>query len=253
MNAAMMTLSLLVSILMVESAESRIRDPSSTSSSRSNVATATGLEGTGLRGASSGSNESNGRLYRNEQSGRIQTFTSYLELFNERYSNARLHQGSSGEAEHAHHLASLGMTYQLQQYLDNQGHQLLHSRDNDGWTLLHDAVFHNQVSVVKYLLSLDEVLRPSSSIKAVPDLQVDDLLNGMNFQGQTPLDMALDMAHDHGDFTDDQNQIIQLLVVCGATLPPMFMADDTNDEKIAINYIHQNAKEDYPVSIDRHR
>ncbi|KAL3909182.1 MAG: hypothetical protein SGILL_008187 [Bacillariaceae sp.] len=50
-----------------------------------------------------------------------------------------------------HLLASLGVLNDLRAYV--RAHPaLIYARDADGWTLLHEAVAHNHVGVVEYLI-----------------------------------------------------------------------------------------------------
>ena len=208
----------------------------------------------------------------------VQSFTSFMEKYNERYHRARMFFDTSEEAEHAHMLASSGKLQELQSFLEGsdianrninteQEQQMLvddryhhlHSRDKDGWTLLHEAIFQQHADVVEYLLTLDEVLYASSDSdedegddedhndSTKVNRREDDLLNAMNFQGQTPLDLALEIAGD-----DVDNKIAHLMIVNGSTLPPLLLTEDTNREKKAIKFVQQRTKEDYPVTLDRH-
>eukprot|EP00529_Nitzschia_sp_RCC80_P028873 CAMPEP_0113463964 /NCGR_PEP_ID=MMETSP0014_2-20120614/12944_1 /TAXON_ID=2857 /ORGANISM="Nitzschia sp." /LENGTH=324 /DNA_ID=CAMNT_0000356005 /DNA_START=97 /DNA_END=1071 /DNA_ORIENTATION=- /assembly_acc=CAM_ASM_000159 len=206
--------------------------------------------------------------YGSEDNGRIQSFTSFMEKYNDRHHRARMYFDTSEEAEHAHALASSGKVDELRLYLEGADsrsnteeeevedrYHLLHSRDNDGWTLLHEAIFQQHAYVVEYLLTLDEVLYASSDSDDEDDddddstriKRDDDLLNAMNFQGQTPLDLALEIAGDDAD-----NKIVHLMIVNGSTLPPLLLTEDTNREKKAIKFVQQKTKEDYPVRLDRH-
>ena len=210
----------------------------------------------------------------------VQSFTSFMEKYNERYHRARMFFDTSEEAEHAHTLASSGNLDELQSFLegsdgaeqeqeqepfslDDDRYHLLHSRDKDGWTLLHEAIFQQHADVVEYLLTLDEVLYASSDsdedenndddknhndvTSTNVNRREDDLLNAMNFQGQTPLDLALEIAGD-----DVDNKIVHLMIVNGSTLPPLLLTEDTNREKKAIKFVQQKTKEDYPVTLSRH-
>eukprot|EP00529_Nitzschia_sp_RCC80_P029512 CAMPEP_0113499348 /NCGR_PEP_ID=MMETSP0014_2-20120614/31698_1 /TAXON_ID=2857 /ORGANISM="Nitzschia sp." /LENGTH=317 /DNA_ID=CAMNT_0000393513 /DNA_START=588 /DNA_END=1538 /DNA_ORIENTATION=- /assembly_acc=CAM_ASM_000159 len=191
--------------------------------------------------------------YGSEDNGRIQSFTSFMEKYNERHHRARMYFDTSEEAEHAHTLASSGKVDELQLYLEgadarrnteeaveDDRYHLLHSRDNDGWTLLHEAIFQQHSDVVEYLLTLDEVLYASSDSDDDDDddddstaiRRDDDLLNAMSFQGQTPLDLALEIAGDDAD-----NKIVHLMIVNGSTLPPLLLTEDTNREKKAIKFV----------------
>lgn len=142
---------------------------------------------------------------------------------------ARRYVDRSTTSEHVHKMAALGLLKHVQVYLDRDAsHHLVHARDQDGWTLLHEAVTNNHIDIVEYLLD-----------ERYPE-QVNDLLNAETFQGQTALDLAL-----RSNGGDPDAPIVRLLVSKGALL-------DTGDDqaKEAIAFLRKGTKTEM---LDRHQ